>query len=126
MEISLNRAEFAQKLKALREQNNLTIRQAAEQLGIAESTLYGYEDATRLPNAEIILKLVVCYDVDPLYLLGLYDFPYSISQGLTEDSVLVKKYNSLPEYCRRYVDETIDDIYERNCKGITDLKKEDE
>lgn len=45
------------KLKARREELNLTQKQVAERIGIAESAYQRYENTSRLPNVKVGIKI---------------------------------------------------------------------
>ena len=62
-------------LKAARKRAGMTQKQAAEAMGITESTYCGYETGKRLPDALKIRQLAALFDVSGDYLLGLVDDP---------------------------------------------------
>ena len=71
--INLYKQNFAPRIKQARIDNNLTLREAAEKLGINNSTLASYEAERTEPGLEMMGKLAVlyCHTVD--YFLGLAD-----------------------------------------------------
>lgn len=48
---------FAERLKELREEKNLTFKELAEQTGLSKSALCFWENGKRTPNAEAIVFL---------------------------------------------------------------------
>ncbi len=64
---------FAERLKELREEKNLTFKELAEQTGLSKSALCFWENDKRTPNAEAIVTLAKFFKVSADYLLGLSD-----------------------------------------------------
>lgn len=62
-----------ERLKELRLERNLKLREVAEKLNVTIRTISRYEDGTREPSAEMIIKFCKLYDVSADYLLGLTD-----------------------------------------------------
>ena len=48
---------FGQRLRALREENNLTQRQLAEQIGYGKSSVSFWENDLKDPTSKVIIKL---------------------------------------------------------------------
>lgn len=61
------------RLRILRKNRRLTIKEVAYTVGIAENTLQKYETEKREPKKETWLKLANYYDVPVSYLMGLPD-----------------------------------------------------
>ena len=59
-----------EKLKQLRKEKKLTLKQIAEELNISVSAYSNYEQGIRLPNYDILLKIADFFDVSTDYLLG--------------------------------------------------------
>lgn len=64
---------FAERLKELREEKNLTFKELAVQTGLSKSALCFWENGKRTPNAEAIVTLAKFFKVSADYLLGLSD-----------------------------------------------------
>ena len=64
---------FGQRLRALREENNLTQRQLAEQIGYGKSSVSFWETDLKDPTSKVIIKLSKLFKVTSDYLLGLED-----------------------------------------------------
>lgn len=64
---------FGQRLRALREENNLTQRQLAEQIGYGKSSVSFWENDLKDPTSKAIIKLSKLFKVTSDYLLGLED-----------------------------------------------------
>lgn len=73
--------KFNEKLKALRKQSNLLQKNVADFLGVSIITIRQYEQGTREPNIEKILKLAAFFNVSLDELLCFEDFKkvFSIS-----------------------------------------------
>ena len=59
---------FNDRLKESRTNSNLTQEQLAEKLGIAKSTLSGYESGNREPSIATVAKILDILNVDANYL----------------------------------------------------------
>lgn len=70
---------FHERLRQLRQQSTFMQKEIAELLEISTITLRQYEQGTREPNIEKILKLAVLFDVSLDDLLCLDDFKTSLS-----------------------------------------------
>ena len=62
---------FGDRLKEARNKKHLTQEQLANELGIAKSTLAGYEKGNREPDVFKIKKIIEILDIDADYLLGI-------------------------------------------------------
>ena len=62
-----------ERLKELRIERNFKLKEVAEKLNVTIRTISRYEDGTREPSVEMIIKFCKLYDVSPDYLLGLTD-----------------------------------------------------
>lgn len=71
--------KFNERLRELRQQSPLMQKEIAERLGISTVTLRQYEQGTREPNIEKILKLALLFDVSLDDLLCLNDFRTTLS-----------------------------------------------
>jgi transcriptional regulator with XRE-family HTH domain len=66
---------FKDRLKALREDNDLTQEELAKHLHINRSTLSNYENLGREPNYALLIKIANHFKVSTDYLLGRTDIP---------------------------------------------------
>ena len=64
-------SEFGEKLKNLRTERNLTVKDVCQQIGIPQSRLSELERGVRLPTSGQISNLEKYYDVDTGGLVGL-------------------------------------------------------
>lgn len=64
---------MGERLKALRVEHNMKLREVAEALNVTVRSINRYEDGTREPSVEMIIKFCKLYDVSADYLLGLSD-----------------------------------------------------
>ena len=83
---------MGERLKNLRISKNLTQKQVAERLGIAISTLSGYELEEKHPSYFVLMKLARLYDVSTDYLIGMTEKRNIDVTGLSE-----KEINSVAE-----------------------------
>lgn len=60
----------AQILKTLRIKSNMSQAELADRLGISRSAVSSYENGTRSPNHETLVKLATIFNVSTDYLLG--------------------------------------------------------
>ncbi len=61
---------FGERLKALREERELSQRELAEIIGISKGAVYYYESDGRAPDIVTLEKISVCFNVSTDYLLG--------------------------------------------------------
>jgi len=61
---------LGERLKKLRKESGLTLDQLSSQLGIARTTLSGYESGRREPNMETILRIADLFNVSIDWLFG--------------------------------------------------------
>ena len=62
-----------ERLKELRIERNFKLKEVAEKLNVTIRTISRYEDGTREPSVEMIIKFCKLYDVSADCLLGLTD-----------------------------------------------------
>ncbi len=65
--------KFPEKLKELREENNLTQQQMAKILGYTQTAIGKWEKGTRSPDLDDIVNIAKQFNVTTDYLLGLED-----------------------------------------------------
>lgn len=68
------------RLRELRQSNNLTQGQVADNIGCLQSSLSNIERGVKPASFDIILSLANYYGVSLDYLLGATDFPYPLSE----------------------------------------------
>lgn len=64
---------FSQRIRSLREERDLGLRELASILGIGSSTLSQYENCQRTPGIDVCKKFAEYFHVTCDYLLGLTD-----------------------------------------------------
>lgn len=86
---------FGKRLRALRKENKLTMREFGEKFSLAESTISGYENGNRKPDMDILSKFADYFNVSTDYLLGRTD-EIAISthnyDSLSEINKLIKEF----------------------------------
>lgn len=80
---------FPVRLKLLREENGLSQAMLAKAIGIAQSTIGGWEASNREPNIDMLVKISDYFGVTIDYLVGRSDAP---------DAVKIKKPASLADF----------------------------
>ena len=76
---------FASRLKQLRLNKNLRQEQVAKLIGVNKSAISTYENNTRQPSFEILVRLATLYRVSTDYLLGRTDSRSLDLSGLTDE-----------------------------------------
>lgn len=67
--------QFNNRLRALRQDKDLTQDTLAKNLNINRKTLSNYETGSRTPDIYLIIKMAEYFDVSVDYMLGRIDFP---------------------------------------------------
>lgn len=99
------------RIKEARQNNSLTQEQLANKLGIAKSTLAGYETGSREPGIGMVAKIMHVLNVDANYLWqDETDFPMQVSY---DEMQHIKKYRELDDHGREMVDIVLLKEYDR-------------
>lgn len=107
---------FKDRIKEARLNNKLTQEQLAEKIGVAKSTLAGYEKGNREPNLETTIKIMTVLGIDANYLWqDEMDFPMKVSYREMEH---IEKYRDLDTHGKEMVDFTLNKEYERSTASI--------
>lgn len=64
---------FCERLKELREEQNLSYRQLSKNTGFSDTALRKWEKGIQIPNIETLVTLAHYFNVSTDYLLGLVD-----------------------------------------------------
>lgn len=111
---------FKDRIKEARLNNKLTQEQLAEKIGVAKSTLAGYEKGNREPNLETTIKIMTVLGIDANYLWqDEMDFPMKVSY---EEMEHIEKYRYLDDHGREMVDFTLEKEWERS-KALVEQNK---
>ncbi|WIV13337.1 helix-turn-helix transcriptional regulator [Proteiniborus sp. MB09-C3] len=87
---------FSERLKLLREENNLTQNDLAEKLNISRQSVGNYEKGTRFPNdPELILKIAGLFNVSIDYLLGVTTIRHSLKNNTIKTQSRIKEEDSI-------------------------------
>ncbi|MBQ7797788.1 MAG: helix-turn-helix transcriptional regulator [Clostridia bacterium] len=65
--------KFAEKLKELREENNLSQRNLAKELGFSQAAIARWENNLQTPNIDVAIIVAKYFKVSTDFLLGLED-----------------------------------------------------
>ena len=79
--------DFGNRIKTLRQQNNLTQAQLAERLGLTKSVISAYETGLRMPSYDILISLARIFKVSTDFLLGLDSKEKIDFSGLTDAEI---------------------------------------
>lgn len=130
---TLKEMETANKLKTLRNENNLSLKNVADFLNVTSSTILKYENAniTNIPIDNII-KLAKIYKVTPSYILGLDNCVENEIHLSKEEKELIlnlrkEKENNeklFKDLCERFPD-LIDEL-EYTLSNLNEIIKNDE
>lgn len=112
---------FNDRLKESRTSANLTQEQLAEKLGIAKSTLSGYESGNREPTIATIAKILDILNVDANYLYQ--DEVKRIDKIVVdiEEKTLLEKYRALDRHGKEMVDFTLEKEWERSTESTDNI-----
>lgn len=80
---------FGMRLKSLRNSQNLTQQQLANQLGVAKSIVSYYESGDRFPSYDVLVKIAYIFHVTTDYLLGVERSRMLNVSDLSEDDIAV-------------------------------------
>lgn len=69
----------------MRKKHGWTAKEVGKRLGIAESTVSGYENGHRSPPLDLLVRFADLYGVSTDYLLGRTDHPAFIGRANTEN-----------------------------------------
>lgn len=106
---------FGDRLREMRLQKGLTQEQLAQQIGVAKSTLTGYEKGNREPDVFKIKRILEVLEVDSDYLLGISRNP--VKEDITINQP--KGYTLLNDESKKIVDNLVVqllDMQEKNDK----------
>lgn len=111
---------FSDVLRFLRKRDNLSQKELAHRLGLAQNTISSYEAGRRQPDFETLEAIADFFNVSMSVLLGEGDGIKPPAQYLTD---LQKKYNALDDHGRGLVDLVLDAEYRRCMAPIQELEK---
>lgn len=116
------------RIKEARNNNHLTQEQLAFKLGIAKSTLAGYETGSREPSIEMFGKLMAILDVDANYLYqdemdALGGSPMQLKYSEMKH---IEKYRDLDPHGKEMVDLVLEKEHARSTSNVVQLSRPDE
>lgn len=92
---------IANRLRDLREEKGFLQKFVADKIGVRSNTLSGYENGTRSPDPDMIIKLSELYNVTTDYLLGKSDDPELTEkesfESFIKDPELRRWFKELPQ-----------------------------
>lgn len=116
----------ARNIKKYRKEQNITLKELAEKVGITEGTMQKYEAGNiKSITVDMLHKIADALDVFPENLTewekGEYE-DYRKQRHNDEESKLLKKYNMLTKSHRKVVRNLIDSLIECQDKYSSDIK----
>lgn len=103
---------FGERLKFLRDENNITQDELSKFLGVGRPTIAGYETKGKQPSYETLIKIANFFNVSIDYLLGRTE---------NRDTSTLPAMNNLAEYNADI--ELIKEIHKLSPESQKDLKK---
>ncbi|MCT3083754.1 XRE family transcriptional regulator [Lactococcus lactis] len=102
---------FSERLIHLRHSNNLTRKQERESLDINESTYNRWENGSRTPDNETIVRFANFFKVTPMYMLGIShlrngeEYLLDVLENIESDDTAegLKAKAGLAEYRKNYM-----------------------
>lgn len=88
---------FGSKLKSLRESHNLSQKELANILNIANSTLSQYESGKRVPSDEIKLQIAQYFGVSTDYLLGNEQYKSKVELTKKDEKDIAKRIEEITQ-----------------------------
>lgn len=91
---------IGKRIKKLRKEKRVTLKQLGEVLNLGESTISMYENGKRSPDYDTLIKLSEFFNVSTDYLLGQTDVKNNtdkISDALEDDEELLEFWEELKE-----------------------------
>lgn len=76
---------FGDKLKALRKERGLTQQQLADKMELVKGSISAYEQNTKYPSLDVLIKLCTFFQVSADYMLGLSDDMQFKMSALTDE-----------------------------------------
>lgn len=98
------------RLKELRIQKKLNMRQVAHKLNIAYTTYFNYEKEKREPNSEMLILLADFFDVTVDYLIGRSETQTAHLVTNAEQEQLLADYNKLNTHGKKKILDYLSDI----------------
>ena len=86
---------FSERMKALRQDRRMSLEDLGKKLGLAKSTIAGYESGFREPSLGTVVSIANLFQVTTDYLLGLADEP-TIDGSAASDDDGVLHWNGEP------------------------------
>ena len=99
---------FGDRLRQLRKTSGYTQEQLANIIGVAKTTINGYERNNREPNVLTITKLAQALGVTGNDLIGVAATDTSITAHTRDEIALLNDYRALNLCGKRYIRQTLD------------------
>jgi len=88
-----NSVIIGERLRKSRELRGLTIQQLSADLNIKPNTYSNYETGNRYPRADFLMELCVYLDVEPNYIFGASEYPYTFCDKSTAEEEIRERMN---------------------------------
>lgn len=93
--------EFSLRIKEQRKKHGLTQKEAAQALGIGQTTIANYENGTRVPDLMKVGEIADLYNVSVDYLLGRESYEVKVAEDRKKDEIPDYSYE---EYMKSLLD----------------------
>ncbi|NFL87378.1 helix-turn-helix transcriptional regulator [Clostridium botulinum] len=106
--------QFKERLVTLRKEKDLTQYDLATQLGFSRGQIGNYEQGSREPDQETLLKIAKFFNVSSDYLLGISD-----KRNYTDDNEVTialhsdTEYDDLPDEAKKEIDNFIEFVKQK-------------
>lgn len=81
----LKKNKFAKRLRFLRKQKGMTQKDIAKIVGTTDNAIGNYERGSRMPDAEMLIKIANIFKVNIDFLLGNTDNPYALKYAIDKE-----------------------------------------
>ena len=114
--------KIGQKIKELREENNLSMIQLAKKIDVSDAAICKWENGASEPKATYIHRLAVFFNVTTDYLLGLEnDFGSKIDTHTNtlskEEEKILSEYRNLLPRCKDLIKQQLEVFNESNIES---------
>lgn len=98
------------RIKQLREENNMTQIRLSIELEVSQETVSAYESGKHFPSVATLLKMANIFNTSIDYILGLSDirYPHSSDKLSDEEQMILEKWKQLDERCKELLIAYID------------------
>jgi len=108
-EADFTRYSFAKRLRQLRQEKHISIRELSDKTGICIAAISGYENKFRMPSLDILFEIAKHFKTSSDYLLCLTDNPFPIHEE-TEPPYILELVPNLSRGQVRFIQRMANDV----------------